>query len=277
MADRITPDSGRSWPLSRLAMQFYFGTGGAAYGEDVLTAPFTARMTSVAQGARRTAFNTLFGSLRTSGVLAKLDDLRILMGDSQSILLNPLGTVYNNLSPSGVPVVTTDRFVTGDGSTTSYSTLFNPGAAVSPKFVRDSAHMGIWSETNLANGAGNSTDCGGGNATIGRNTSAFIFGKPNTAGNVSLSAGANVLPGHIMWSRTGASAWTFYVNGVANKTGADASAAVPSNNISILRQAGGGFGANSLSFYHCGAALDATETAALYAALSSFRTAILAL
>ena len=276
--DRITPDGGHSWPIAQSAMKYYFGTGGAVYVEDALTAPFTARMTNVPTlGARRSAYDALNASLRSAGLLAKLDDLRILMGDSQSITLNLLGTSADNLSATGVPTVTTDRFVTGDGSTTFYSTLFNPGSGGSPKFVRDSAHMGIWSETNVANGAGNSAECGSVNASIGRNTSAFVFGKPNTSGNLTLSVAANVLPGHFMWSRTGASAWASYVNGVQNKTGTDASVAVPSSNLTILRAAGSTFGANSLSFYHVGSALDGTEVAALYAALSAFRTAILAL
>ncbi len=276
--DRITPDGGHTWPIAQSAMQYYFGSGGAAYFEDALTAPFTARMTAVpALGARRAAYNALVASLRSSGVLAKLDDLRILMGDSQSVTLNLVGADATNLSATGAPSVTTDRYVTGDGSTSYYSTLFNPGGGGSPKFVRDSAHMGIWSETNIQNGAGNSVECGATQALIGRNTSGFVFGKANTAANLSMSASANVLPAHFMWSRTAANAWASYVNGVQNTTGTDASVAVPSGNLSILRAAGGTFGANSISFYHVGAGLNGTEVAALYGALSAFRAAIRAL
>lgn len=237
-------------------------------------AALVARFATQPTDARKRLIDTLIGSLKTGGVWSKLDALYVMAAaDSQAARQNWIADQYNLTAVSG-PTFAADRGYTGDGAASYLSTAFNPVTAVTPKFVQDSASLGVWSRTNLPNGAGVSAEIGSGNSYIGRSASISTnaAGRPNAASGVINTPGA--FPGHVCWSRTAAAVWEGYAQGVDADGGVTSSAA-PANAVMRLCAAVGiGFGVNQLSAAHIGQGLSAAEVLAAYNALNTYLTAV---
>jgi len=246
--------------------------GGVAFLPESLT--LFARFTTPPTLTRMVLINSLIGSLITAGVWSKLDAFYMLAAvDAQSSLLNWVSTSYN-LTAVNSPALVADRGYTGDGSTSYLDTGFNPTTAVGAKFVQDSAHMGLWSRTDLQNAAASSFDMGQTNAQIDRIVSVAgrATGRANTGSGVTFGDG--FYPKHAMWSRTAAAVWESYAQGVDAGGGTTVSAAMTNANFRILSVAAGQFGVNQIAAAHYGSGLSAGEAAALYAALNTFMVAV---
>lgn len=239
-----------------------------------------ARFTSDPGATRKGHINTLITALKTgaisgSDIWAKLDVLFIFAAhDSQAALLNWVSSSYNGTANNS-PTFTTDRGYAGNGSSAYISTAFNPFTSPSPKFVRDSSHMGVWSRTNSTNanyweignfsGSSLSLNCRSTNANTIR--ARLNYGSHENYGSTADSVG------HHMLSRTASNLTTAYKSGSSVGTSAGASLGVFNETIGILRAAGL-YTTRELAAAHWGAGLTANETADLNNALQAYMTAV---
>ncbi len=231
-----------------------------------------ARFTTPPTTVRKTLINNLIVSLVDAGVWAKLDAFYMLAAaDAQSSLLN---WVFTSYTPTAVnsPAFVVDQGYTGNGSTSYLDTGFNPTTASSPKFVQDSAHQALWSRTNLANGAGVSSDMGNVNSHINRHqtTAGLASGRPNAGSGLNYAPGS--YPGYAAWTRSAAAVWEAYAQGVDGGGGTNASAAPTNATFRVC--AGNGFGVNQIAAAHFGSNLTASEMLAAYNALAAYLVAI---
>jgi hypothetical protein len=219
---------------------------------------------------RKVLMNDLIVALKTAGVWAKLDAFYVLAAaDAQSSLLNWVSASYN-LTTVNAPTFVADQGYTGNGTTSYLDTGFNPTTAPSPKFTQNSAHLGLWSRTNLPNGAADSQDAGSANAYIGRSVAVAgrALGRPNTSAGQQFGDGA--YPGHAVWARSAAAVWESYAQGVDAGGGTTASAAPTNSTLAVLRSRDGNFGANQIASVHVGSNLSAGEVLATYSALNAY-------
>jgi len=237
-------------------------------------AALAARFTTPPTNSRKALIDTLVGSLKTAGVWSKLDAFYMLAAaDAQSSLLNWVSTSYN-LTAVSSPTFAADKGYTGNGTTSYLDTGFNPTTAPSPKFTQNSAHLGLWSRTNLPNGAADSQDAGSANAYIGRSVAVAgrALGRPNASSGQQFGDGA--YPGHAVWARSAAAVWESYAQGVDAGGGTTASAAPTNSTLAILRSRDGNFGANQIASVHIGSNLTAGEVQAAYNALNTYLTGV---
>ena len=119
--------------------------GGVSYEAEALT--YFAAMSVAPDDTRKGHLNTLIASLKTAGVWAKLDGLYIMAAhDAQAARVNAVNPA-SVATANGTITFTTDRGYAGNGTTGYLNTGFNPTTAPSPKYARNSAHMGAWSRT----------------------------------------------------------------------------------------------------------------------------------
>jgi hypothetical protein len=238
-----------------------------------------ARFATAPTEARKLLIDTLIVTLKTAGIWAKFDAFYVLAAaDVQASRQNWVAGAYN-LTAVVAPAFVADRGCTGDGATSYFDTGFVPSTAPSPKYVLNSAHMGVWSRTDLQNGAGSSLDLGNsGSAYVGRAVSVpgRAIGRSNIATLVpTLANGA--YPGHAAWSRSAAGVWEGYGQGIDGGGGTNASVAVPTASLKVC--AAGTSGASSMSVNqiaaaHFGASLTAAEVLATYNALRAYLQAV---
>lgn len=232
-----------------------------------------ARFTTPPTEDRKALINTCILALKAAGSWSKFEGFYLIGASEQVWTRNWVRDLYNLTAVNG-PTFVADSHVVGNGSTSLYGTGFNPTTAVSPKFVQDSGHMGLWSRTDLDNGAAASTDMGdSARARIARtlSVSGQAQGRPNR--NATHTIGNGAYPGHAAYSRTGANLWEGYAQGVDTGGGADASAAFLSAEFFLLA-AGGTFGTNQLAAGHFGSGLSAAEMLATYDAIHAYLQAV---
>ena len=140
--------------------------GGSTPGAEA--SAFLAR-TSGLDTTHTNAYIDLINGLVADGVWTKFDLLHVYATqDTTTAQLNLVQASYP-ATLHGSPTFTVDRGYTGtDASTTKYiGTGFNPATAVSPQFVRNSAHLSAWNVTNVS---ANQAAIGIKEAGSGRNT-----------------------------------------------------------------------------------------------------------
>jgi hypothetical protein len=243
-------------------------------------ADLIARFSSQPDATREEHIDILVGSLKTAGVWTKLDALYILAAhDAQAAQQNWVADAFN-LTLANAPTFAVDQGYTGNGTTSYLETSFNPTTAVSPKFVQNDAHLGIWSLTDLPNGGATSSDIGTfGVSFIGRRNT--VAGEAIARINLvsttfDLTAAALAYPNHVMWSRSASNVWRAYAAGVDVNGGTDVSGALDNLSFRILGASGGTprYGVNQIAVAHWGANLTATEAGDLYTALAVYLTAV---
>lgn len=233
-----------------------------------------ARFTTPPTLTRKALINNLIVSLINAGVWGKLDALYVLAAaNSQAARQNWMADQYN-LTAVASPVFATDRGYTGDGSSSYLLTGFNPSAAISPKLVQDSAHASVWSRTDL--NSGTAVDIGAGRLVINSRSTAAntIRGQVCDATNGNFGAVANSL-GLSVLSRDGAAVRTGYRD--ASTVGNDAQASTGTVTSEIVLLAGSpvlNFSTRQIAVSSIGAALTAPNVASLYAALTTYLTAV---
>lgn len=236
------------------------------------TDELVARFSTPPSNNRLSRIDRLIGDLKTAGVWAKLDALYVFAAqDTQAALLNWKADQYN-LTVSGAPVFTADRGYQGDGVDDVLLAGFNPATA-GGLFAQNSAHMGMWSRTNLALGAMQGYEIGNTNSYLARAVNGTMRGRPNH-GVELLTGPTNSLPGHFMYSRTAAAVWESYSNGIDVGGGTETSAALTSADFRILAVTATLFSRNQFAAAHWGSGLSAGETTATYAALRAYMVAV---
>jgi hypothetical protein len=243
-------------------------------------AAYVAAMTTQPDDTRKGLIDTLVGDLKADGVWAKLDLLYMLASHdtAQASLLNMKAPAANTLVVNGTGTFTADRGYVSNGSTGYLNTGFNPSTA-GGNFAQNSAHMGVWSRSNILNSG--QTDIG----VLSTNTSSInsrsstgnaMRGQMNGA---AANFGANSSSvGHFVISRTGSAQVDGYWNGAANGSSVAASVALINLSIFIAAMNSAGSAINNssrqIAFAHVGAGLTATEVANLYTRLAAMATAI---
>jgi len=219
---------------------------------------------------RRAAINSRIKLLVLAGLWEKLDAFYWLSGDDvQSSMLNWLPNPSYDLTAINSPAFVPGEGFTGDGGTSYLDTGFNPATAIGAKFTQDSAHLGLWSRTDLQNGSASSFDIGNNNANIARVVSVpgRAGGRANTGTGVTFGSG--FYPGHAMFSRTAADVWESYANGVDAGGGNTASVAVTNATIRILGVAVSQYGVNQVAVAHFGGGLTAADALAIRNAIGT--------
>lgn len=117
------------------------GLLGPGFSDEALA--LFARMSSPPDSVRKSAINTLIGSLKSAGAWSKLDVLQVYAAaDSQAALLNWMSSSYD-ASVVSSPTFEADRGFKTNGSSSYINTGWNPGAGVN--FTQDSSTFGLWS------------------------------------------------------------------------------------------------------------------------------------
>jgi hypothetical protein len=252
-------------------------------GFEAEAAKLFARFTTAPTGARKTLINNLIRSLKQAGIWSKLDAFYVMAAaDAQAAQRNWIADAYN-LTPTNSPTFTADQGYQGNGTSSYLATGFTPSSAPSPKLVQNSASLGVWSRTNIAE---NAVDIGAKGSNPGTQDSTIMIRNSSNQflNRLNIIAGGGYSPanassvGLFVAVRPDASNLIDYVNGAVIGTGAVASAVVATIEFNIgVRNDNGTFNAYSTKQYAAaliGSSLSAAENSALYAALNTYLTAV---
>lgn len=233
------------------------------------TSALIARMGTTPSIGIQQAIDTCIMMLKGDGVWAKLDALYVRAAHEEATAnLNWVADAYNLTASDPAPVFEAFRGSTPNGTSSYHDTGFTPTTAVSPKFTLNSAHMGAWHLTDLANGAGSSFDVGNATARIINSSTAVTVFRPNNSTN---GTSTEDYTSHKVWNRSAADAWQYYRDGASVTSGADASTALTNFAFGIGRTAASGaFGVNQAAIVHFGPSLTAGEVARLRAAFQTY-------
>ena len=226
-----------------------------------------ARMTGLLP-SRKELMNTYIAALKTAGVWDKLDVRQITAGSSEvNALLNWKADAIN--ATNNGATFTTNRGFAGDAAATWVSTGFNP-TSVAGQYVRDSAHMGFWIETDGADSDGH----GAATTAYVRHASGNLTGRINDA--TTATFGAASATGFHLLVRRGASDKRGFVNGV--QVGAPlttASTGIPNAIAGIGRwNTNATYTDDRVAMFTAGAALSDAEILADYTATRAYMTGI---
>lgn len=249
------------------------------------TAALAARMTGAPDHSRLLAIDGLISALTAAGLWPRIDALYVLAGhDAQASRLNWVQAAYD-LTAVNSPAFTADRGWQGDGATSYLTSGFNPAIAGN-RLSQNNSHLGIWSLTNLQNdGGANSSDIGSRAAGVS-DYSINRFGASSPGGAV-MGIGHNgaaygaatpaLYPGHVSWSRTAATAWDAFSDGLVVGSGTQTSTAPNAVEFRLLASNGRGFGVNQLAAAHWGAGLAPADMLVLRNALRAYLVTVGAL
>lgn len=258
-------------PLS-LSLSLTLGNvrgGGVSYAEEAEA--LFARFTTPPTTARKGLINDLVVQLIDAGVWSKLDAFYVMAAaDSQAARLNWIGDIFN-LTPVSAPTFTVDRDYQGDGSTSYLSPGFNPATAVSPKFVRDSASLGVYSRTdaNTQQPIGNSS-C----VIVPRSTADGVC-RVNNSGTATTGAGGQspTSIGFFNAIRSASNAERLRRNNTTIASSTAASSSVANDEITILKRSTT-FSTLRVAAAWIGAAMSDVESDALNGAVSTYLQAV---
>lgn len=246
------------------------GNGFSAGYNAVLNFATSQGMTlpSASQQAKQ---NTLYLALEAAGALALMDRLFIFASDGNSdfACVNwAAPSVGSNCFRVASPIFTANQGFTGDGVGAYLDSNFDPTTAVSPKFVQNSASVGVWVRT-----------AGSVAARIFGQISSD-FNQTRTANsvlqrvNASVNAAASINftgTGLIHLSRQNAIGIKGYTNTTETPT-TQASIPFIGSDIAFLR-AGVNYGNGQISAAFIGSDLSALNTS-IYNALNTYLTSL---
>ena len=242
------------------------------------TTALIARMSATPGGPDQAAINNLMIALKGIG-LAKFvgfydTSLKTVNGNDADGCLNFIGNHHNLLVNGGVTFRTAAPIgATSAGALNTFlNTQFNPGTDTTTSFLQNSAHIGLWMETNQQSG---SNAAGNTNARINaRNSSDQFAFRLNNGSTVSVAGTISDGRGHNLASRTASNAVAIYKNGSSIHTGATVSSAPFSGNMYFLADSSStASAAQTQSIMHFGGGLTSGEAATLYAAINTYRSA----
>jgi len=217
--------------------------------------------------------DNLIVSLKSAGVWSKLDGLKVrAAADSQAARLNWIADQYN-CTPISSPAFTTDRGFTPDGAASYLDQGFNPTTAVGALFVLDNAHQGAWHLTDLANAGAVSFDFGNVTSRFSNSAALSTGIRANSTAATTSTDNYNT---HKVWTRDASASWRYYNAGVISGADprTDLSTSLTNFNFGTGRTAAASFGLNQEAVAHWGGYLTTVEVASMYAALSTYLTAV---
>lgn len=227
-----------------------------------------AAMTTPPTTARRALISAAVRSLKSAGVWSLLDVLQVYAAaDAQAAGINWRQPGTYNATLVNSPTFTADRGVAGDGATSYVSSGFNPSAASSPAYVRDSASFGLWRRTAGA-GGGYGGASSGNNLLLLTNSAARV----NSLNGVAASLGGAL--GLLVANRPNSANAVVYVNGAQTATATDASSAIPTAALAAGVWGATNFSSAQFAALFAGASLSAAQQAALYTALQTYMQAV---
>ena len=235
---------------------------------DPATLALVQRMSGPPGATRAALIDTLVRAIKAAGIWSKLHCLYLLAAhDAQAARLNWAATGYA-LTAAGTVTFTADRGYAGDGSSGYLDTGWAPNLG-----LQDSLCLGVWSRSSAqeaapALGLGTTT----GITITPRSSADTMVTRVNTA--TGLNATSTDGSGWFTANRSGASAVQAYRNGAPIASGTTASSAPSSATVCLMRYANALYAARPLGAAAIAASLDATEQAALYAALLAYLTAV---
>lgn len=246
---------------------------GGAYASEALA--LFARFTTQPTTTRRTLINNLVVSLKAAGVWTKLDALYVMAAaDAQAAQRNWVADAFN-LTPTLAPTFTADQGYTGDGATSYLDTGFNPTTATAPKFVQDSAHLGVWTRSDPIIGSGG--EIGNNNAEIRAEISGagpYTTSSRLNASSTDTFATVPTLLKHTVISRSLSTGYDGYKNGASLGSATRTSAAPSNNSMLVCRTPVGGYSQAQIAAAHIGANLTAAEVLAFYNALNTYLSGV---
>jgi hypothetical protein len=238
------------------------------------TQAIIAAMTTPPSPERVALIDSLARELKAAGVWDKLDLLYVMAAhDAQAARINwknpaQIATAVNS------PTFTVDEGYAGDGSTSYLDSGVNMSTV--SNYSQNSAHMGVWSLTNVSDTA--YLDCGiiGVNtSTINmRNSSGNMTGGANaTTGAVSVAVADSL--GHGLVNRSGSTAQQLYKNGASIGSNTQVSSSIsPNGNFGIGRRGTVSYSPRQFAFAHFGGSLTAGEVTSLYNAFNAYMGAL---
>lgn len=248
-------------------------------GTSAEAAAFLAR-TSGLDAPHTAAITALIDGLVADALWPTYDVVQVYAGQgSANCLLNLVSTSYNGIA-GGSPAFVTDRGFTGvaASNTVMIDTGFNPSAAPSPKFTRNSAHLSVWSLT--ATSTNDYVAGVDGGAFIGL-MPRYIDGNAYYYANGGQITGpANADPrGMSQVNRSTSAATQFYKNGsLLFSSAANNSTGLPNQSIHSLGylNAGGGHVGQAWqeAMLTCGSSHDATQALKHYNRFRTYMTAV---
>jgi len=230
---------------------------------------------SAPDAARISAINDLIVAIKAIGFSTKIGgfyDFTLAQetGNELDGKINWIDTDHN-LTESGTITFDASGASSPDTSVNSLSTGFNPSTDTDEGLVLNSAHIGIYMETNQQ-GATNS--CGNTNLRIQpRNASDQTTYRAND-GTSKTVASQTDSRGHWVVSRTANDVCPLYRNGSSINAGTTTSTSMTANNICFFNITAAASFAQTMSMGHWGAGLTAGEVSDLYTAIAAYRTAI---
>lgn len=234
-----------------------------------------ARLPARPDATRRGLISSLVTALKLAGVWALLDGLYLLAAaDAGAARCNLIAPRYDLAEVSG-PSFTADRGYAGDGAASYLDTGFNPSSATAPNYKQDSAHIGIWSRTNLS-----TTTLFDVGSVTGNLIRFNAFQGTGLRGNIDVGTLATYGTissslGHFVLNRSDAGTMQAYQAGSSIGTVSAASSGTPAADLTLLAAPGAAtFSTRQLAAAHYGASLSATQVAALQAALQTYMTAV---
>lgn len=241
---------------------------------------FLARATGVTLDADKTNYDTMITGLVADGVFAKLDLLYIWAApDRTTALLNLIQNAYN-ATEGGTVSFSAYHGYTGDASTFYLDPAFNPATASSPKFVQNSATVGVYNLSSRTTGhdwwAIGTTDDGG--------VSLLPYAVAGPQGSVfrlnATSAGFNGLLNNAQaafsYTRTSSVLQSVFTNGTTTATNSTSDTSITPHNAGILffsDTTGFGNTGDQMAAGWIGGGLTGTETAALHGRINTYLTA----
>lgn len=239
--------------------------------QDALDAYLNA-MTVQPSPTQATRIRTLISDLMDAGVWSELDALYLhAVHDQQAGRINLVNPTAMALTASGSPTFTAYEGFTGNG-TSAYLDA-GIGLASLAHYDLNDATMFVWSLTDSA--VNSRFEIGTASGTTSRIACRAADGSmfvSTNSGTNSTVAVADSLGLHA-WSRTSSSTVALYKGGSSVATGSPTSSSISAGNLTLLRS-NTLYTNRQIAAAGVGAALDATQHAALNTALNTYLTAV---
>lgn len=253
------------------AVAFIRGPGAPTNPTQAETTALLAAMTVQPNAARQNLINNLIFDLKAAGVWTTFDLLYVPAAhDAQAGRLNWI-TPAQALSVNGVPAFTVDRGYKGDGVSAYLGTGINISALV--KFVQDNACMGLWTQNDAIDAApllGSPTT-----ARVTMNPKANATNMQSRLNNTTASSAAmSASTGHTLATRIAATGYDIYKNAALISSPVVTSTTRATEELMFSRGTTTFNAAHILAAAHIGSALNATQIAALYNALSAYMSGV---
>lgn len=240
-------------------------------GLDAAAAALIARMSVAPSGVRARAIDAVVRALKASGVWPKLAALHLIAAhDAQAARLNWVQSAYG-LAAVGAPVFTVDRGYAGDGAAAYLDTGWAPNLG-----AQDSLCFGVWDRTGAQSAAGVAGTSAAASVLLLVRSATDTAAVRVNQGAASASGAGLVTDGSglTVANRSGASAVQIYKGGALLLNAAPASTTPSATSLTLGLFNTSNFNAHQFAACVIGSSLDATEQAALHAALRGYMQAV---